>query len=157
MWQRCVSEAYTPEAVYSRFEHQLRETYPNRKELPPTKARVNAPSVCRGLTILGRILWRVGICSDYRKRFWRMAWPALRQLEIDQVIHVALVAHHLIRFARECLRGEAEKCFYGEAPPSLPARPVELAEATPGTNGRRPGEPVAAPRGSEEGKQSKAA
>jgi radical SAM superfamily enzyme YgiQ (UPF0313 family) len=132
MWQQCVDEAYTPDAVYARFEHQMRETYPNRKHMPPTRARVNLASIWRGLTILSRVIWRVGLCADYRRRFWRTAWPALREGNIEDVIHVGLVAHHLIMFARECARGEAEKCFYGEGIPS--SQPVAVPQ---GLVGRR--------------------
>ncbi len=114
MWQRCVTEAYAPEALYRRFEYQCAATYPHRKQLPVTRARVNARNIRRGLSALARIGWHVGVRSDYRRRFWQMALPALRQGKIEDVIHTGLVAHHLIRFARECARGEAERCFYGE-------------------------------------------
>jgi hopanoid C-2 methylase len=112
MWQDCVTRAYTPEAVYARFAYQLEHTFPNRKKLPATRARLTAANVRRGLGILGRVLWHVGWRADYRRLFWKMALPALRRGRIEEVIHVGAVAHHLIEFARECARGEAEKCFY---------------------------------------------
>jgi len=114
MWQHCVREAYTPDAVFTRYEHQIRHTFPHRKVIPPTRARVNPRNLLRGITILGRLIWHAGIRADYRQRFWQMALPELKKLNIDTVIHAGLVSHHLIMFARECLRGEAEKCFYGE-------------------------------------------
>jgi hypothetical protein len=126
MWRECITRAYTPEAVYARFDHQLRRTYPNRKPLPATKARVNRTNILRGLSILARLLWRVGVLSDYRKHFWQMARPALRRLDIGSVIHVGVVAHHLIRFARECASGRAEKCFYS---PQREEAPISLAAA----------------------------
>ena len=115
MWLNCVTKAYTPEAIYARFDHQIQHTYPNRKQLPPTRARVNPASIWKGLSILARIFWHVGIRSDYRKRFWKLAWPNLCKAKIEEVIHSAVVAHHMILFTRECVRGEAEKCFYGES------------------------------------------
>lgn len=143
MWLKCVSEAYTPEAIYERFEYQIKNVYPKRKQIPPTKARVNLPNILRGLSILARIFWHVGVCSDYRKRFWKMALPTLKKLDIEGCIHTAVVSHHMILFARECISGEAEKCFYGETPkraeataetpktaaPKLAAAPATMAES----------------------------
>jgi radical SAM superfamily enzyme YgiQ (UPF0313 family) len=125
MWLKCVTAAYTPDAIYTRFEYQLKHTYPNRKQLPATKARVNAANIWKGLNIFARILWHVGVRSDYRKRFWQMAWPALKKGKIEELIHTAVVSHHMIKFARECVSGEAEKCFYGET-----SKRPESAEAS---------------------------
>jgi radical SAM superfamily enzyme YgiQ (UPF0313 family) len=126
MWQKCVAEAYTPDAIYERFEHQIRSIYPKRKQLPPTKARVNLPNILRGLSILSRIFWHVGVRSDYRRRFWKMALPTLKKLDIEGCIHTAVVSHHMILFARECASGEAEKCFYGES-----SKRAETSAGTP--------------------------
>jgi len=116
MWRECVTRAYTPEALYQRFAYQMQHTYPNRKKIPATKARVNVKSLYRGFSILARLLWQVGGCSDYRRPFWRMAWPALREGDIENVIHVGVVAHHLIQFARECAQGQGETSFYSAKP-----------------------------------------
>ncbi len=115
MWQKCVTEAYTPERLYARFEHQLRETYPNRKKIPAEMRKVDSEMVRRGLGILARLLWMAGAKSDYRRIFWKMAAPRLRSLDIEAVIHVGMVSYHLIRFARECAAGKGEKCFYSPA------------------------------------------
>jgi hopanoid C-2 methylase len=115
MWRYCVSEAYTPEAVFERFEHQLNYTYPRRKQIPVTAARLNPRNLARGLGTLSRICWHVGVRSDYRQHFWKMALPRLKQLDIEGVIRVGMIAHHLILFSRQCLRGEAEKSFYSES------------------------------------------
>ncbi|MCS6775669.1 MAG: B12-binding domain-containing radical SAM protein [Chloroherpetonaceae bacterium] len=112
MWLDCVTRVYTPEAIYARFAYQIQHTYPNRKRLPATRARVNLANIRRGLSILLRLFWHVGIRSDYRRLFWQMALPRLLRLDIERVIHVAVVSHHLILFARECAAGQAEKCFY---------------------------------------------
>jgi hypothetical protein len=122
MWQQCISEAYTPNAVFTRYEHQIRHTFPKRKPMPNTKARLNPRNILRGIAILSRLVWHVGYRADYRSRFWQMALPELKKGNIDSVIHAGLVSHHLIMFARECLRGEAEKCFYGER--SVEPQPV---------------------------------
>ena len=72
-----------------------------------------------GLAILGRVLWKIGVRGDYRRIFWRLAWPALKAGRIEAVIHVAVVSHHLIAFTRDCVRGLGESSFYAprsEAP-----------------------------------------
>jgi radical SAM superfamily enzyme YgiQ (UPF0313 family) len=123
MWRSCVTEAYRPEALLRRFEYQLTHTYPNRKALPNSSARLNLASIYRGISILARILWRVGVKSEYRDRFWKTAGPMLRAGKIEEVIHVGIVAHHLIRFAQECARGEGEPSFYS------PHRTAQLVSA----------------------------
>lgn len=115
-WLSCITRVYTPEAIYRRFAHQMIHTFPNRKPLPNSKARLNAQSVLRGAGIMARVVYHCGIRADYRREFWKMALPALRQLKIEEVIHVAVVAHHMVLFARECASGQAEKCFYSPAP-----------------------------------------
>ena len=44
------------------------------------------------------------------------AWPALRAGKIEQLIHVAVVSHHLIEFTGDCLRGAGESSFYAPLP-----------------------------------------
>jgi len=141
MWLECITKAYTPDAIYARFEYQMEHTFPHRLEPPISSARLNLRNVYKGLRILGRIFWHVGLCADYRARFWRTALPALLKGRIESLIHAAAVSHHMILFARECASGEAEKCFYfegtGQAEVAAPAacsapqtgsRPEALAE-----------------------------
>jgi hopanoid C-2 methylase len=113
-WLKCVTEANAPEPLYRRFQHQIDRTYPNRFK-PGALMKVERADVVNGLKILSRILWRVGVLSDYRKTFWRMAIPALKRLDVESVIHTGLVGHHLIRFARDCEAGVGEYSFYAEA------------------------------------------
>jgi hypothetical protein len=65
-----------------------------------------------GMTMLGKVLWRVGATSDYRGVFWDYAWPKLKRGEIEQVIQAGMVSHHLIRFAREAASGEMNASYY---------------------------------------------
>jgi hopanoid C-2 methylase len=131
MWRDCITRAYEPAEVYARYQHQIEHTFPNRRKLPVTSARVNLKSITRGLKILGRVIWWAGLRSDYRRLFWKMALPALLRGRIEEAIHVGVVAHHLIEFARECARGEAEQCFYasgypeGEEPPMSTVEPAD--------------------------------
>jgi hopanoid C-2 methylase len=54
----------------------------------------------------------IGILSDYRKPFWRAARHAMRRGQIDAVLGMGFIAHHLIQFTREALRGEQNASYY---------------------------------------------
>jgi radical SAM superfamily enzyme YgiQ (UPF0313 family) len=112
-WLKCVTHANAPEALYRRFQYQIRHTFAHRFD-PGKWRRVERQDVRRGFGILFRVLWRVGLWSDYRRVFWRMAWPALKSADIEPIIHIGLVAHHLIRFARDCEAGVGEYSFYAQ-------------------------------------------
>jgi hypothetical protein len=45
-----------------------------------------------------------------------MAWPALKKGRIEEVIHIALVSHHLITYARECEQGRQMASNYAARP-----------------------------------------
>jgi hypothetical protein len=67
--------------------------------------------------------------SDYRRTFWRLAWPTLKAGEIEPLIHAAVVSHHLIEFTRDCVRGLGESSFYapGVATTGAPTAPTAVA------------------------------
>lgn len=111
MWRRTFHQAFTPAAIYARFKYQQEHTYPNRLQ-PPPSGKANLRNMIRGFTTLAKLIWLVGIRGDYRDVFWKMAKPALRKLDIEDVIHVSLVSHHLISFAREAAAGEQNAAFY---------------------------------------------
>ena len=50
--------------------------------------------------------------GDYRRTFWRAAWPWLRAGKVEALVHAVLVSHHLIQFTREALRGEQNASYY---------------------------------------------
>jgi len=112
MWLRCITSAYDPEAVYARFAHNVAHTFSRRLDFPTSPHRASWRNVLMGFAILGRIVWRIGVRGDYRRIFWRMAGPALRQGQVEPLIHTAVVSHHLIEFTRQCLRGARESSFY---------------------------------------------
>jgi radical SAM superfamily enzyme YgiQ (UPF0313 family) len=115
-WQAAIRHAYRPAAIYERFAWNLRHTYPNRIAPPVSRARLNRRNLRRAATLLTRIVWRVGICGDYRRVFWRFAWAALRAGRFSELLAVALVAHHMIVFARECDAGRQRASFYADRP-----------------------------------------
>ncbi|MBI2216988.1 MAG: B12-binding domain-containing radical SAM protein [Candidatus Rokubacteria bacterium] len=118
MWRRCITAAYEPEALYERFAWQVGHTFRRRKAYPSNPRRASWSNVRMGLAILGRVLWRIGVVGDYRRTFWRLAWPALKRGDIEPLIHVAVVSHHLIEFTRDCLRGGGESSFYSPVTPT---------------------------------------
>ncbi len=117
MWRRCIAIAYEPEFLYQRFAYNVKHTYANRIKLPHTSARASWPNIRKGLTILINLLMRAGLFSDYRKTFWKMALPALKSGDIENLIGVGLVSHHLIQFARECTQGYESASFYSQKVP----------------------------------------
>ena len=109
--------AYQPEALYARYEHQIRATYPNR--LHPTDSALRAPTwpnIRRGLIMPARLFWLVGMRGSYRRVFWRFAWRRLRRGDMQNLIMVSLVAHHLILFAREASSGGRDASHYNFKP-----------------------------------------
>ena len=120
LWRTCITRVYAPEAVYARFAYHQRHTLPNRTAFPQNAARASWRNVAMGLSLLARILWRIGVRGDYRRTFWRMAMPALRSGNLEPLIHTAVVSHHLIEFTRDCARGVGEASFYAPAVPSIP-------------------------------------
>jgi radical SAM superfamily enzyme YgiQ (UPF0313 family) len=136
MWRRCIAAAYTPEAIYRRFAHNLAHTFAKRPRYPRSPHRASWRNALSGLALLGRIAWRIGVRGDYRGTFWRVAGPALRRGQVEEMIQAAVVSHHLIEFTRQCLRGITEASFYA---PSRPAAPA-VALAGTGASARLPRE-----------------
>jgi hopanoid C-2 methylase len=127
-WRRSIRHAYTPAAIYHRFACNLQHTYPRRITPPLSRARLSPANLRRAIVIIIKLLVRIGVFSDYRRTFWRMARPALRAGHIEELIHIGLVAHHMIAFARTCAAGRANASFYA-AQPKLAAK-----EAAPVTS-----------------------
>lgn len=112
MWRETMARAYAPDALFARYEHQVLHTYPNRLPRPASPQRASWRNIRKGLLMLGKILWGVGVVADYRREFWRFAWPKLRAGAIEPVIQAGLLSSHLIRFAREAASGRANASYY---------------------------------------------
>jgi radical SAM superfamily enzyme YgiQ (UPF0313 family) len=108
-WRECMAKAYEPAALLARFEHQVRATFPHRLAV---ERKVTWKDIRKGLRVISRILWTCGVKAPYRRVFWDFAWPKLKRLEIEPVIQVGVVAHHLITFAAEASRGDQNASFY---------------------------------------------
>jgi len=125
MWRRAIGAAYAPEAIYRRFAHNLAHTFARRPSYPRNPRRASARHLLSGLALLGRIVWRVGVRGDYRRTFWRVAGPALRRGQLEELIQAAVVSYHLIEFTRQCLRGAHEASFYAPRVPTAPSAPSQ--------------------------------
>ena len=111
-WRACMAQAYQPAVLFARYEHQIEATYKHRLQIPPSKQRASWRNIKRGLTMLANIFWRVGVLGDYRAEFWRFAWRRIKTGDIESLISVSLVAHHLITFARQASSGAANASHY---------------------------------------------
>ena len=78
--------------------------------------------------MFSRTAWRVGICDDYRGQFWKMAWRELRRGNVESVFQIAMVAHHLITFGRECVTRDVQASAYSARRREHPA-PMAVWEA----------------------------
>ncbi|PSP09973.1 MAG: B12-binding domain-containing radical SAM protein [Cyanobacteria bacterium SW_4_48_29] len=125
MWRRCITAAYEPEFLYQRFAYNRLHTYPNRIEVPNSSARTSWANIRKGLTLMTNILLQVGVFSHYRKTFWKFAKPALKAGDIEGLLSIALVAHHLIRFTEECATGEETASFYSQKVQGATPQPSE--------------------------------
>ncbi len=110
-WRRCIAHAYEPERLFARFTHQVEATYVNRL-IGPARGKLTINNLLGALVLAFNVTLRVGLLSDYRRPFWRAARHALRRGQIDAVLSMGFVAHHLIRFTREALRGDHNASFY---------------------------------------------
>ena len=111
MWRRCIAYANDPERLFARFHHQVDPTYVNRM-IPPARGKLNWANLSGALVLAFRVMLHIGILSDYRKPFWRAARHAMRRGQIDAVLGMGFIAHHLIQFTREALRGEQNASYY---------------------------------------------
>ncbi|HUK58215.1 MAG TPA: B12-binding domain-containing radical SAM protein [Stellaceae bacterium] len=130
MWRRAIAELYAPKALYERFAYNVEHTYPNRIRPPASPARASWSNIRKGMRILANLLLRAGVAADYRATFWRHAWPLLRAGRIEDVIHIGLVAHHLIAFSRDAVSGAQNASFYSgkiRGRGAIELKPADLA------------------------------
>ena len=115
MWRRCIAYANDPERLFlDRFYHQVEATYVNRM-IPPACGKLKWANLAGGAVLAYNVIVQLGIRSDYRKPFWRAFKHALRRGQIDGALGMGFIAHHLIKFTREALRGEQNASFYSKA------------------------------------------
>ena len=111
-WRKCMEFAYEPERLFARYQYQCEYTYANRIKVPVSPEMKSWANIRRGLIMLRNIFWKVGVLGDYRKAFWKFALRRLRQGDIEGLIGSAMIAHHLIIFARAASGGQQNASNY---------------------------------------------
>lgn len=110
-WRRAMGSAYQPAKLLERYEYQIRETYPHRIQ-PRTRQMMSWKNIKLGLTMLRNIFWKVGVLGDYKREFWKFAMRRLARGELEYLISSIMVAHHLIKFARDASGGHTNASYY---------------------------------------------
>jgi hypothetical protein len=104
--------AYAPEKLYARYQYQCDYTYAQRLKVPVTPEQKSWANIKRGLIMLRNIFWKVGVLGDYRRVFWKFALGRLRRGDLEGLIGSAMIAHHLIMFARAASVGQQSASNY---------------------------------------------
>jgi radical SAM superfamily enzyme YgiQ (UPF0313 family) len=111
-WRKCMEIAYQPERLYARYQYQCDFTYANKLKVPASTQQASWANIRRGLIMLRKIFWKVGVLSDYRRVFWKFALGRLRRGDLAGLIGSAMIAHHLIMFARAASVGQQNASNY---------------------------------------------
>jgi radical SAM superfamily enzyme YgiQ (UPF0313 family) len=111
-WQAVIGYVYSPEKLYARYNYNALNTFPNRIQPKNPLKQATWKNLKRAVKIFSRLIWHVGIGSDYRRLFWDMAWRELKQGNVENVFAIAIVAHHLITYSRECTEGKMQSSNY---------------------------------------------
>jgi hypothetical protein len=64
--------------------------------------------------MMAKLFFHAGVIGSYRRTFWKMAKPEIKQGKIERFLSVGLVAHHLIEFTKECAAGQESASFYSQ-------------------------------------------
>jgi hopanoid C-2 methylase len=113
-WRQVIAETYEPKALYDRYATQAKKTYPHRRRPRRPLLQATPRNLHRAVSILARLVWQAGLKADYRAEFWTMFWTQLRQGRIENIFQIAMVAHHLINYARDCVSGRTHASNYAK-------------------------------------------
>lgn len=112
MWRESMTKAYEPAALFARYEHYIHATFVNRLKRPLSRQRLSPRNIGKALHMLIKIFWKIGVLGDYRRVFWAFTLRRLARGQIEPIIAVSLVAHHLIMFARDATAGRGNASHY---------------------------------------------
>jgi radical SAM superfamily enzyme YgiQ (UPF0313 family) len=111
-WRTCLEYAYDPATLFRRYEYQIKRTYPHRRKRPQRPDQLTWANVKRGLSMLFKVCWKLGVVADYRRQFWGYAWPRFKEGRIGEIIGTGIIAKHLITFSRKACAGELNASHY---------------------------------------------
>ena len=112
-WRKCMEVAYQPEKLFARYQYQCDYTYANRVKVPVSPRAEE----------LGQYQARPDHAAQHfleGRRARRLpegvlevcARPAARSGDIEGLIGSAMIAHHLIMFARAASGGQQNASNY---------------------------------------------
>lgn len=127
MYTAAVENLYAPKALYERFKHNALNTYGNRKKLPMNRYSLASDSVKYGLKAMGRVLWKIGVRSAYRREFWKLAWVLLKNGHMDQLVYAGAMGHHFIQFRNDILAGRVRLSTFSHREGEDTAPQMQLA------------------------------
>lgn len=105
MWRQAVGHLYAPESLLSRYRYNIQHTYPNRKQLPLSRFGVSKDTLHTFASAMGRLMFGLGLASDYKRDFWKTALPLMATGQVDSLIYVGAMAHHFMRYRDDVLSG----------------------------------------------------
>jgi radical SAM superfamily enzyme YgiQ (UPF0313 family) len=120
IWRDTMGRAFTPEAVFARYHHQLTHTFPNRIAAPARLKNMPRQVIVRGLRILWAVLWQCGVRADYRRHFWKVVRHCVMSGQIDSMVRIGIMSHHLIMSARDATAGRQKASHYSARPQDVP-------------------------------------
>jgi radical SAM superfamily enzyme YgiQ (UPF0313 family) len=121
IWRDTMTRAYSAEAVFARYHHQIASTFPNRIEPEMSLKDIPRSTLVHGLRVMRAVIWECGVRADYRRLFWALALRCVKMGKIDYVIRVAIMAHHLIMSARDATAGRQRASHYSARPQTVSA------------------------------------
>jgi len=136
-WKDVIGYVFGAENLYARYDFNADFTYPNRMKPKYPLRQLTWFNIKRAINTLARIIWFCGIRSNYRKVFWKMFRKEIKRPQgvgIENIFQIALVAHHLIVYAQECIEGKLQASNYSardtDATPTSPVATTEIVRPT---------------------------
>lgn len=111
-WKKVIGYIYDAKNLYRRYAFNAEKTYVNRLRPRNPLSQLTWRNVKRGLYVFSRLIWHCGLRSNYKAEFWRMFWRELQRGQIENIFQIAMVAHHLIVYAQECIEGKLQASNY---------------------------------------------
>ena len=112
MWQGCMAQAYQPAALLARYQHRYRGDLP---QSPQAAGKPAAGLLAQRQTWAPHVAPRPvarGIPQRLSLAILADRPPRLARGDIERVIMIGLIGHHLIRFAREASAGQQNASHY---------------------------------------------